>query len=186
MPRRAIYLVPLSVFLMMAVYFAIGLTKDPKILPSALIDKPVPEFSLPPIEDGQGGPGGGYGKGFSTADFKGNGVSVLNVFASWCFPCRTEHPFITKLAEMKVARVYGLNYKDNPKNALKWLRELGDPYFAMGADRSGRVGIDWGVYGVPETFIIDNDGKIRYKHIGPLNQEMLDRVILPAIRKISR
>ncbi len=182
MPRRTIFLVPLSVFLVMAVYFAIGLTKDPKILPSALIDQPVPEFSLPPIEDGKGG----YGKGFSTADFKGNGVSVVNVFASWCFPCRTEHPFITRLAEMKVARVYGLNYKDKPKNALHWLKELGDPYFAIGADRRGRVGIDLGVYGVPETFVIDNDGRIRYKQVGPLNQELLDDVILPAIRKIGR
>ncbi len=186
MPRRTIYLVPLSVFLVMAFYFAVGLTKDPKIIPSALIDQPVPEFTLPPIGDGQDGPRGGYGKGFSTADFKGNGVSVVNIFASWCLPCRTEHPFITRLAKMKVARVYGLNYKDSPKKALKWLRELGDPYFAIGADRDGRVGIDWGVYGVPETFIVDNDGRIRYKHVGPLNQEVLDDVILPAIRKISR
>ncbi len=186
MPSRTIFLVPLSVFLVMAVYFALGLTKDPKILPSALIDQAVPEFSLPPIEDGKSGPGGGYGKGLSTADLKGNGVSVVNVFASWCVPCRAEHPFITKLVEMKVARVYGLNYKDNPQNALHWLKELGDPYFAIGADRSGRVGIDWGVYGVPETFVIDNAGKIRYKHVGPLNQEMLDDVILPAIRKIGR
>ncbi len=111
---------------------------------------------------------------------------MVNIYASWCFQCRIEHPFNTKLAEMKVARVYGLNYKDNPINALKWLRELGDPYVAIGADRKGRVGIDWGVYGVPETFVVDNAGKIRYKHVGPLNQELLDDVILPAIRKIGR
>ncbi|MAF95576.1 MAG: DsbE family thiol:disulfide interchange protein [Rhodospirillaceae bacterium] len=183
MSKRTIYLVPLSVFLVMAVYFAIGLTKDPKIIPSALIDKPVPEFSLPPIDNGTPQ---GYGKGFSSADLKGNGVSVINVFASWCLPCRTEHPFITRLAKMKVARVYGLNYKDNPKNALKWLRELGDPYDAIGSDRRGRVGIDWGVYGVPETFIVDNDGRIRLKHVGPLSAKLLEEKILPVIRKLSR
>ena len=182
MSRRTLYLAPLGVFLVMAAYFAVGLTKDPKILPSALIDKPVPEFTLPPIDDGQGG----YGKGFSSTELKGNGVSVLNVFASWCGPCRAEHPFITRLAKMKVARVYGLNYKDNPKNALKWLEELGDPYFAIGADRNGRVGIDWGVYGVPETFIIDNAGRIRYKYVGPLNGEALERIILPTIRKLGQ
>ena len=186
MSRRTIYLVPLAVFLALAVYFAVGLTKDPQIIPSALIDKPVPEFTLPPIEDGQGEPGGGYGKGFSSADLKGNGISIVNIFASWCFPCRTEHPFITRLAEMKVARVYGLNYKDDPKKALKWLRELGDPYFAIGADRKGRVSIDWGVYGVPETFIVDNAGRIRYKHVGPLNAQVLESIILPTIRKLGR
>ena len=186
MSRRTIYLVPLAVFLALAVYFAVGLTKDPQIIPSALIDKPVPEFTLPPIEDGQGEPGGGYGKGFSSADLKGNGISIVNIFASWCFPCRTEHPFITRLAEIKVARVYGLNYKDDPKKALKWLRELGDPYFAIGADRKGRVSIDWGVYGVPETFIVDNAGRIRYKHVGPLNAQVLESIILPTIRKLGR
>ena len=179
MSKRAIYLVPLSVFLVMAVYFAIGLTKDPSILPSALIDKPVPEFSLPPIEDGPG-------KGFSSADLKGNGVSVVNVFASWCLPCRAEHPFITKLSKMNVAKVYGLNFKDTPKNALKWLQELGDPYDAIGADPRGRVGIDWGGYGIPKTFVIDGTGKIRFKYVGPLNGDILENQILPVIEKLKR
>ena len=179
MSNRLVYLVPLSVFLVMAVYFAVGLTKDPKILPSALIDKPVPEFSLPPIE-------GGPGKGFSSADLRAGGVSVVNVFASWCGPCRTEHPFITRLAELKVAKVYGLNFKDNPKSALRWLRELGDPYAAHGADTDGRVSIDWGVYGIPETFIVDGQGTIRYKHVGPINEDILEDVILPVIEKLSR
>ena len=179
MSKRAIYLVPLSVFLVMVVYFAIGLTKDPKILPSVLIDKPVADFTLPPIE-------GGPGQGFSSADLKGRGVTVLNVFASWCVPCRVEHPVIMRLAEMKVARVYGLNYKDNPKNALRWLRERGDPYAAHGVDNDGRVSIDWGVYGIPETFVVDGRGMIRYKHVGPINGDILEDEILPVIKKLSR
>ena len=183
MKNRVLYILPLSVFLIMAAYFAIGLTKDPNILPSALIDKQVPAFSLPPIE-------GGPGKGFSSADLKGpggtGGVSIVNVFASWCLPCRAEHPQITRLAELKVATVYGLNFKDDPKAALKWLRELGDPYAAHGADTKGRVAIDWGVYGIPETFIIDNSGIIRYKYVGPITARRLDREILPIIKKLSR
>ena len=183
MSKRAIYLVPLSVFLVMAVHFAIGLTKDPKIIPSALIDKLIPEFSLPPIDNGTPQ---GYGKGFSSADFKAGGISVVNVFASWCLPCRAEHPFITKLSKMNVAKVYGLNFKDNPKSALRWLREFGDPYAAHGVDNDGRVSIDWGVYGIPETFIIDNSGTIRYKHVGPINGDILEDEILPVIKKLSR
>ncbi len=177
MKNRLLYILPLSVFLVLAVYFAIGLTKDPSILPSALIDKPVPEFSLPPIE-------GGPGKGFSSADLKGKGLSVVNVFASWCVPCRAEHPQITRLAELKVATVYGLNFKDKPENALKWLKQLGDPYAAHGADINGRVAIDWGVYGIPETFIIDNSGTIRYKYVGPITARRLDQEILPIIKKL--
>ena len=179
MSNRMVYLVPLSVFLVMAVYFAVGLTKDSTVLPSALIDKPVPEFSLPPIE-------GGPGKGFSSADLRAGGVSVINVFASWCGPCRTEHPFITRLATLKVAKVYGLNYKDNPKNALRWLRERGDPYAAHGVDNDGRVSIDWGVYGIPETFVVDGRGMIRYKHVGPINGDILEDEILPVIKKLSQ
>ena len=179
MKNRLLYIMPLSVFLVLAVYFAIGLTKDPSILPSALIDKPVPEFSLPPIE-------GGPGKGFSSADLKGNGVSVVNVFASWCVPCRIEHPQITRLAGLKVATLYGLNFKDEPKAALKWLKQQGNPYAAIGADTKGRAAIDWGVYGIPETFIIDNGGVIRYKYVGPITARRLDRDILPIIKKLSR
>ena len=179
MKNRLLYILPLSVFLILAVYFAIGLTKDPGILPSALINKPVPEFSLPPIE-------GGPGKGFSSADLKGNGVSIVNVFASWCVPCRAEHPQITRLAELKVATVYGLNFKDKPENALKWLKQLGDPYAAHGADTNGRVAIDWGVYGIPETFIVDNGGTIRYKFVGPIDARRLNQEILPVIKKLSQ
>lgn len=183
MSKRAVYMVPLSVFLVLAVYFAIGLTKDPKVIPSALIDKPVPEFSLPPIDNGTPQ---GYGKGFSSNHLKAGGISVVNVFASWCLPCRAEHPLITQLARMNVAKVYGLNFKDAPKSALKWLKELGDPYAAIGADSKGRVGIDWGVYGIPETFVVDGAGKIRFKHVGPLNGDILENQILPVIEKLKR
>jgi len=179
MKTRLLYLLPLSVFLVLAVYFAIGLTKDPNILPSALINKPVPEFSLPPIE-------GGPGKGFSSADLKGNGVSVVNVFASWCVPCRAEHAYITRLAEMKIAAVYGFNFKDRPEAALAWLDELGNPYAAIGADTEGQVAIDFGVYGIPETFVIDRGGRIRFKHVGAITPDLLKDQIVPLIRKLSK
>ena len=175
MTRRLAYLIPIAVFSVLVIYFAIGLRHDPKILPSALIDKPIPEFVLHPIE-------GGKNDGFSSADLKKGSVSVLNVFASWCIPCRAEHPVITRLAGMKVARVYGLNYKDKAPEALKWLAELGDPYVAVGADTTGRVGIDFGVYGIPETFVIDGAGTIRYKHVGPVTDKLVREEILPAIK----
>lgn len=178
MPTRALYILPLAVFLVMAAYFAVGLTKDPKIIPSALIDKPVPTFKLPPIA-------GGRGNGFTSDDLKGD-VTVVNVFASWCIPCRAEHPLVTELAEMKIARVYGLNYKDNPADALRWLKALGDSYYAIGADVDGRVGIDWGVYGVPETFIVDRNGKIRHKQVGPMTPDILRKQIVPIIKDLRK
>ncbi|PIW31167.1 MAG: DsbE family thiol:disulfide interchange protein [Rhodospirillales bacterium CG15_BIG_FIL_POST_REV_8_21_14_020_66_15] len=178
MRSRLIYLLPLGLFGVLAVYFAVGLTRDPKIIPSALIDKPAPEFVLPPIAGGTGG-------GFSTADLKRGRVSVVNVFASWCVPCRAEHPQINRLAGMGIVPVYGLNYKDAPEEALAWLNALGDGYTAVGADASGRVGIDWGVYGVPETFIVDGTGRIRFKHVGPIVGDALEREILPLIRHLQ-
>lgn len=177
MRARLAYLLPLVLFLILAGYFALGLTKDPKIIPSALIDQPAPEFSLPPIE-------GGRGQGFSTADLKQGEISVVNVFASWCVPCRAEHPEINKLAKMGIARVYGLNYKDPPERANIWLEQLGDNYTAVGADTTGRTGIDWGVYGVPETFIVDGTGHIRFKHVGPIVGDKLTTEILPIIEKL--
>jgi cytochrome c biogenesis protein CcmG/thiol:disulfide interchange protein DsbE len=177
--RRLVYFLPLSVFLILAVYFAIGLTKDPSALPSVLINKPAPDFNLAPIK-------GRPGKGFSSNDLKKGEVSVVNVFASWCLPCRTEHALITRLAKMKIARVYGLNYKDKPESALRWLQELGDPYAAIGTDPKGRVAIYFGVYGIPETFIIDATGTIRYKLVGPITQEILNSTIVPIIKNISQ
>ena len=178
MKSRLPYLLPLGLFLVLALYFAVGLTKDPKIIPSALIDKPAPEFILPPVA-------GGKTPGFSTADLKKGQVSVVNVFASWCVPCRAEHPEINKLAKMGIVAVYGLNYKDTPEAARAWLDKLGDNYTATGADESGRVGIDWGVYGVPETFIVDGTGRIRFKHVGPIVGDKLEKEILPLIRSIQ-
>lgn len=176
--QRLSYILPLAVFLVLAVYFAVGLTRDPKIIPSALIDKEVPEFVLPPID-------GGPGKGFGSIDLKGK-VTVVNVFASWCIPCRAEHPLITQLAKMKVAEVYGLNFKDRPDAALAWLAELGNPYTEIGADTVGRVSIDWGVYGIPETFIIDKEGRIRYKNVGALTRHKLQNEVLPIIRELAK
>ncbi len=173
---RALYLLPLLVFLGLAIYFAVGLGKDPKIIPSALIDKPVPEFDLPPLMDGI--------PGMATADFGGE-VVMVNVFASWCIPCRIEHPLITRLAEEKVLPVFGLNWKDEKEDAIAWLDELGNAYSRIGHDLSGRVGIDWGVYGVPETFIIGKNGRIRYKHVGPIYPDVLNETIIPTVRKLQ-
>lgn len=176
--KRLLFLLPAGAFAVLVVYFAVGLRHDPHIVPSVLIDKPVPTFSLPPIE-------GTDKKGFGSADLSG-GISVVNVFASWCVPCRLEHPLIQALAEREVATVYGLNYKDEPAAARRWLAELGDPYAAIGADFSGRVGIEWGVYGVPETFIVDAGGRIRHKHIGPITAEALRDEIIPVIERLRQ
>jgi cytochrome c biogenesis protein CcmG/thiol:disulfide interchange protein DsbE len=160
------------------VYFVIGLGHDPRVVPSVLIDQPVPAFSLPAIE-------GMDGRGLADADLKG-GVSVVNVFASWCLPCKAEHPLIQRMADDRLASVYGLNYKDKPEDARKWLAELGNPYAAIGADRDGRVGIDWGVYGVPETFIVDRSGRIRHKHVGAITPDALKDEIVPILRELAR
>lgn len=173
-PRFAVY-VPLAVFLGLAVLFAYGLTMNASELPSVLIGKQVPEFTLPPVEGRQ--------LGLSASDLKGE-VSLLNVFASWCTECRREHPVFMRLQAENVVPVHGLNYKDKPEDARNWLDELGDPYTRTGADISGRVGIDFGVYGVPETFIVDRDGVIVHKHIGAVSERALKETILPLIEKL--
>ncbi|MBI2509760.1 MAG: DsbE family thiol:disulfide interchange protein [Betaproteobacteria bacterium] len=167
--------IPLLVFGGLVVLLAIGLTRNPREVPSPLIGKPVPEFSLLPVQ--------GRSFGLSDKDLKGQ-VSVVNVFASWCIPCRQEHPLIQRLA--REVPVHGLNYKDQPQDAARWLDELGDPYTRTGADLDGRVGIDWGVYGVPETFVIDRDGRIVYKQIGPIPPQVLEEKLLPLIRNLKR
>lgn len=174
---RTLFLLPLALFLGIAVYFAIGLTKDPSILPSALIDKTAPEFALEPLK--------GDKPGLATADLVGE-VALVNVFASWCVPCRAEHPVLMRMAEEKIVPIYGLNYKDQRKDALAWLDELGDPYQRIGYDLSGRAGIEWGVYGVPETYIIDRDGRIRYRHVGPMFPETVEETILPLIEELRQ
>ena len=173
-PRLGYLLIPL-VFLALVVVLAIGLTLNPREVPSPLIGKPVPQFSLPPVK--------GRVLGLSDKDLKGK-VSVVNVFASWCVPCRQEHPLIQQLAT--VVPVHGLNHKDRPDDAARWLGELGDPYTRTGADLDGRVSIDWGVYGVPETFVIDRDGRIAYKQIGPITPQVLRDTIVPLVNRLGQ
>lgn len=173
---RPAFWVPLILFLGLVVAFAIQLASgdNPHDLPSALIDKPVPDFDLPPIRMGEAG--------LKSEDLKSGEVVLLNVFASWCAPCRIEHPFLSELAEEGIP-VYGLNYKDRPQDVAAFLRELGDPYAEIGADNNGRVGVDFGVYGVPETYVISGDGRIMYKHVGPIlpqNQDDLRKAIAAA------
>lgn len=168
---------PLVIFAGIAVVLGIGLTLNPREVPSPLIGKPVPTFSLPPVQ--------GRALGLSSADLKGE-VSLVNVFASWCVACREEHPLLLELKQTGVVPIHGLNYKDRPEDAAKWLDDQGDPYTRTGADISGRVAIDWGVYGVPETFVIDRQGRIAYKQIGPLTPEVLKGTILPLIRRLRQ
>jgi len=173
--RNLLYVVPAIGFLGLAVTFAWGLTRDPMEIPSALIGRPVPVFSLPPVQ--------GRLLGLSNDDLHGE-VSLVNVFASWCAACRAEHPLFMRLARKGTVPIHGLNYKDVPAEAARWLDTLGDPYTRTGADLEGRVAIDWGVYGVPETFVIGADGRIAYKHVGPLVQKDLDQTILPLIARL--
>src|SRR5215831_19500852 len=181
-PPRLLVLVPLALFLGLAGLFFFRLLgpSDHSVLPSVLIGHPAPQTNLPPVvglvREGQPVPG------LSTADFAGN-VTVLNVWASWCIPCRDEAPLLMKLAEDRRIRLVGINYKDQSDNARRFLGRFGNPYVASGADTNGRAGIEWGVYGVPENFIIGRDGKIAYKLVGPLTDENLAGVFRPEIEK---
>jgi len=175
--RSLKYSLPIVLFIGIAVALYVGLSLDPKEIPSALINKPVPEFDLPPVQ--------GRENGLASRDLKGQ-VTLVNVFASWCVACRAEHPLLMDLGKSGAVPVYGLNYKDKPANAAAWLDERGDPYSRTGADEKGRVGIDFGVYGVPETFVIDRHGRIAYKHIGPIRREDLDNKLMPLVRKLQK
>ena len=177
---RFLALVPLALFVALAVLFYARLgASDPSEVPSALIGKPVPDFRLEGVagltRDGAPVPG------LSTGDLA-KGVFVVNVFASWCAPCRAEHPLLSNLTKDRRIRLYGLNYKDADDQALRFLNGLGNPYVAIGADRNGRVGIDWGVYGVPETFVVA-DGRIAAKLVGPLTPDRISAELTPAIGK---
>jgi len=174
---RLFRLLPLSIFLLIAVLLGIGLFMDPKLVPSPLIGKPVPEFSLQPVQ--------GRKSGLSREDLMGE-VSMVNVFASWCVACRQEHPLLLELSRQGVVPIHGLNYKDQPQEAADWLDSLGDPYTRTGADIDGRVGIDWGVYGVPETFIVDKSGRIAYKHIGPIAIKDWKETLKPLIDNLKK
>lgn len=168
-PWMAIPLV-ISLGVLLSFFIRLGV-EDRDVLPSALLDKPAPEFELPGLGDAPG---------FSTMDLKTGEVTVVNVWASWCVPCRHEHPWITALAK-EGHRVIGLNYRDTEEGAQAFLDELGNPFERVGVDARGRVGIDWGVYGVPETFVVAGDGTIVYKHVGPIQTGDLSKRILPAI-----
>ncbi|MES0883756.1 DsbE family thiol:disulfide interchange protein [Roseibium sp. SCP14] len=176
-------LLPLVVFTGLAALFLFQLTLggDPKKIPSALINKPAPELALGPVEgltrDGAGIPG------FSREDFLGK-ISVVNVFASWCVPCRQEHPIMEELGTIDDIQLIGINYKDKPENARRFLGSLGNPYDLIGADDAGRAAIEWGVYGVPETFVVDEKGMIRYKFIGPLSPSTFRDTFLPELKKV--
>ena len=170
------FLAPLLIFAVVAVFLALGLKLDPREVPSPLIDKSAPEFELPRLLQMEGVVG--------TAEMRGE-VWLLNVWASWCSACRVEHPLLNDLARRQIVRIVGLNYKDAPADARSWLREFGNPYDIIAVDRQGEAGIDWGVYGVPETFVIDRSGVIRYKHIGPLDAKVLNETIVPLVRQLT-
>jgi cytochrome c biogenesis protein CcmG/thiol:disulfide interchange protein DsbE len=171
------YLFPIAAFAALVTIFGWALNRDPSTIPSALIGRQAPEFALPPIK--------GRTLGLSSSDLRGE-VSLLNVFASWCVPCREEHPLLMKIKASGEVPVHGLNYKDRPDDAAGWLDRFGDPYVRTGADINGRVAIDWGVYGVPETFVVTKDGRIAYKHVGPLSPQALEETILPLVRRLRQ
>ncbi|RMF10567.1 MAG: DsbE family thiol:disulfide interchange protein [Alphaproteobacteria bacterium] len=164
---------PIGVFLVLAVALFVGLGRNASIVPSALVGKPVPTFALPALDD--------QTRGFTSADLKGNGLSLVNVFASWCAPCRAEHPQLMALGQRDDVTLYAINYKDDPAKARAFLDKLGDPFAAIGADPTGRVSIDWGVYGVPETYIVNARGEIIYKHVGPIMPQDLEAKIVPLL-----
>ena len=175
--RRALFILPLLLFLVLAGYFAMALRpgRNPQELPSALIDKEAPAFQLPGLN----------GDGIARDSLKGQPV-VINFFASWCLPCREEHPLLMRLAKQEHVPLYGIDYKDKPEAARSLLQEFGDPYRAIGIDRDGRVGLDFGVYGVPETYVLDSSGHIRKRFVGPLTAEEVNNELLPLLKALQR
>jgi cytochrome c biogenesis protein CcmG/thiol:disulfide interchange protein DsbE len=168
--------IPLVLFVGLGALLGVGLRLKPREVPSPFIDKPAPAFKLPQLSDAKGD--------FDPAQMKGQ-VWLLNVWASWCAPCREEHPLLVDAARANAVPVVGLNYKDDPRAADEWLRKLGDPYQAIVVDRDGRVSIDYGVYGVPETFVIDREGVVRLKHVGPLTPDVWQRQVLPLVQRLQ-
>jgi cytochrome c biogenesis protein CcmG/thiol:disulfide interchange protein DsbE len=176
MMKHVRYLVPMGILLVLLYFLRAGLSLNPKEVPSPLIGKPAPDFSLPRLDQPE--------QRISRADMVGQ-VWVLNVWASWCVACRQEHPLLVQYAKQSNVPIYGLNYKDERAAGMKWLADFGNPYAASISDRDGRVGIDFGVYGVPETFVIDREGIIRYKQIGPLTPEVLRNTIEPLLKQLN-
>jgi len=176
MVRYLRYLIPLAVFLLLAVFLWQGLKLDPRNVPSPLVNKPAPQFDLPQLTNPD--------VHVKRDDMLGQ-VWILNVWASWCVSCRQEHPVLMRLARQNIVPIYGLNYKDTREAGIKWLNDFGDPYVASGFDVNGRVGIDYGVYGVPESYVIDKQGVIRYKHTGPVTDEAVMTTILPLVKELN-
>jgi cytochrome c biogenesis protein CcmG/thiol:disulfide interchange protein DsbE len=170
------YLIPLVIFIVLGVFLAIGLKLNPTEIPSPLINKPAPAFSAPKLDNPE--------QNLTPEELKGK-VWLFNVWASWCVSCRDEHPVLNQLATQHAALIIGLNYKDARADALNWLGERGNPYDMSVMDQEGRIGIDWGVYGVPETFVIDKKGIIRHKHTGPLTDVTVQQTLLPLIAKLQ-
>lgn len=173
--RYLLFGLPLLALVALVAIFASAINRDPGLVRSVLIDKPAPSFAMTEVPE-LGVPG------FATADLKG-AVTVVNVFASWCIPCRDEHPLLLALKEVTGVRLFGINQSDAPENARAFLAELGNPYDAVGTDRDRRVSIDWGVYGVPETFVVDGKGIITFKHVGPLTPQAIETELLPALAR---
>lgn len=171
------FLIPLGAFLALVIFLAIGLTRDPRDVPSPLKNRAAPDFKLPQLDAAN--------KSFGPADMKGR-VWLLNVWASWCVSCRQEHPILIEFSKSGGLPVVGLNYKDKPDDAKGWLKEFGDPYLLSAVDADGRVGINYGVYGVPETYVIDKAGIIRMKHTGPITRKSLEKQILPLVAELSK
>ena len=171
------FAIPIAIFVALLLLLGIGLKLDPREVPSPLIGKPAPHFELPELHQAA--------RTFSERDMLGK-VWVLNVWASWCVSCREEHPVLLDLAASGEVPIYGLNYKDRREDGLAWLKGMGDPYKLSIFDFDGRVGIDYGVYGVPETYVIDKSGVIRYKRIGPLTPEIVKEKVLPLVRELGR
>jgi len=170
------YLAPLAVIALLLIVFSIGLTRDPSELPSTFIDKAAPEFDLPKLKD--------LDTRVSSADYRGK-AALVNVWATWCVGCREEHPFLMELAASDVVPIYGINWRDRRPDALRWLEQYGDPYVASGFDEDGRVAVDWGVYGAPETFLVSAEGIVLHKHLGPLTREIWEQDFVPFLGEES-
>ncbi len=174
---RLLFIAPLVVFLLLGAYFAIGLTRDPSHIPSALIDKPLPAFDLPAIE--------GYDRGLSSNDLGGK-IALINFFGSWCVSCVIEHPVLMEIAAKEDVLLVGIDWKDKPGDGARWLERRGDPYALIGDDADGRTALDFGITGAPETFIIDRNGRIRYRYQGPITEDVWRDIINPLLGQLKR
>ena len=171
------YFLPLIAALILIPIMILGLRSDPSVLPSQYIGKPAPEFNLPTLRDAD--------KNVSTADLRGQ-VSLVNIWATWCVGCRAEHPFLMQLSRENTVPIYAINWRDNREDALQWLGQLGDPYVASGFDGDGRVGIDWGAYGAPETFLLNEKGHVVYRFTGPLSRALWNQEFVPRIAELTK